>query len=105
MWCWVREALRWELSPASLDEFVSENIGTPGTSRGRVLLFLLAGISWVMWKARNDLVFSNILVSNPNILAHRIVGFLQHWCKMKSPKDQEGRERMVDRLQRGLRML
>jgi hypothetical protein len=46
-----------------------------------------------------------MLISNPNVLAYRVVGFLKHWCKMKPPEDQEGREQVVERLKEGLRML
>ena len=50
------------------------------------MIFLLAGLSWVVWKARNDWVFSNVLIWNPNVLAYRVVGFLARWSRRRTRK-------------------
>ena len=85
-----------------MEEFFSEVIWAPGWgSRRRGLIFLFAGITWVLWKIRNDWVFANKLIPSPNVLPYRIIGFLQHWSKMKTVEDQMEREKMLGRLKEG----
>ena len=67
----------------------------------RGFIFLFAGIAWVLWKIRNDWVFANKLIPSPNVLPYRIIGFLQHWSKMKTVEDQMEREKMLGRLKEG----
>jgi hypothetical protein len=85
----------------SLDNFLTEVVGEPGRAQNRQMIFLLGGVCWVLWKTRNDWVFNDILISKPNALAYRIVGYLQHRCGMAARKDQEGRQALVERLKDG----
>jgi hypothetical protein len=62
IWCWVREF------PTSLEEFLSVVVGDPGRVCNRTFISLLAGVTWAIWKTRNDWVFSNELVPSPNVL-------------------------------------
>lgn len=89
----------------SLSEFLLGEVGMLRRAQNIRLIFLLAGVTWAMWKARNDWVFSNKLISSPNVLAHRTVSFLQHWSKLKARKELAGREEMLMKLQEGLRLL
>jgi hypothetical protein len=98
IWCWVRDVLGWDSIPSSLNDFLTRVVGTLGRACNRVLVFLLAGITWATWKTRNDLVFSNKLLPSPNVLAHKIVGFLQHWSKMKAARGLVERERLLGKM-------
>ncbi|RLN07496.1 hypothetical protein C2845_PM11G09330 [Panicum miliaceum] len=105
IWCWVRDALGWDAIPVSLSDFLTGAVGVPGRAQNSRLIFLFAGVAWTLRKARNDWVFSDKLISSPNVLAHITVGFLQHWCKMKARKDQAEREELLAKLQEGLLLL
>jgi hypothetical protein len=50
IWCWVRDALGRVSFPTSLEEFLSGMVGDPGRDCNRTFIFLLAGVTWAIWK-------------------------------------------------------
>jgi len=38
--------------------------------------FILASVSWSLWKTRNNWVFNDVLVKSPKVIAYMIMGFL-----------------------------
>lgn len=58
-------------------------------------------VGWVLWKIRNDLVFSNIIIKSPKQVAYRIIGFLNQWTKMEKTGGAQ-KEKYVKELLDGL---
>lgn len=42
-------------------------------------LFVLAGVCWSLWKAKNEWLFANTLAKTPLQVVSKIKDFLQHW--------------------------
>ena len=102
---WVRDTMGWNCSPISLVDFLSEKRGIPGRARSRKMTYILAGVAQVLWKVRNDWVFTNKLISSPTILPCRIVGVMQNWGNMESRRDLVERKETLGKLQDGLGLL
>ncbi|RLM55419.1 hypothetical protein C2845_PM10G10820 [Panicum miliaceum] len=103
IWCWVRDSLGWSEIPTTVEELLQKQIdGIPSRDNMRILFYLFAGVAWAIWRTRNDWVFENKLISNPKMLAYKVIGFLRTWSKMASPEDQDKRRWLLRKLEDGL---
>jgi hypothetical protein len=102
VWCWVRDCLGWRSIPTSLDDFQARVLGAPGEKGNKLLIFLLAGVSWALWRTRNDWVFDDFLVNHPKQIAHRAFGFLQYWCPLSTKEARTRAEELSSKLHAGL---
>jgi hypothetical protein len=59
-------------------------------------------VGWALWKTRNDLVFSNIVINSPKQVAYKTFGFLKQWVKM-AKKDGAKMESWLAKLKEGLK--
>lgn len=78
IWCWIRDNIGWATCLTSLDRFVEEVLeeGEGVSKISGWKLTILIGWLGVLWKTRNDLSFSNILVKSPKQVVHKIIGIL-----------------------------
>ena len=102
LWVFIKESLGWPLYPSRCEDLC---VFLKSCKSRKTTLFICAGAMWVLWKTRNDWVFNNKLISSPNVLPHKIIGFLQHWIKLKATKDLIEREKTLGRLKEGLRLI
>ena len=86
-YCWwiFHDALFWTQIPTNLQHF---------------LIFLLACICWILWLIRNDFVFNNKVISNPNVVVHRSIIFMQKWSILLKEKERDWILKTVERLSR-----
>ena len=98
VWCWVRDSLGWSCIPASLGDFQDDFLGGPGDKDNRLTIFLFAGVSWALWRTRNDWVFDDLLVKHPNQIVHRAFGFLQYWCRLSTKGARTKTEELLTKL-------
>ena len=99
VWCWwVRDSLGWSCIPASLGDFQDDFLGGPGDKDNRLTIFLFAGVSWALWRTRNDWVFDDLLVKHPNQIVHRAFGFLQYWCRLSTKGARTKMEELLTKL-------
>jgi hypothetical protein len=61
----------------------------------------MAAMGWSLWKSRNDLVFSNIVIKSPKHVAYNSLGFMKQWIKLAS-KDGAKKEAAVEKLMEGM---
>jgi hypothetical protein len=73
-----------------------------GNSNNMSSFFILASISWSLWKTRNNWVFNDVLVRSPKAIAHMIMGFLSQWMKLLKPADRLKMEDTIAKLKEGL---
>ena len=50
-------------------------------------------------------VFSNIIVSHPTHIAHKVFGFLQYWYQLSSKEERVKAEILLNKLHNGLQRL
>lgn len=62
-----------------------------------LLWWVMAAVGWSLWKTRNDLVFSNIVIKMPKQVAYKTIGFLKQWIKLAT-KDKAKKEAWVEKL-------
>lgn len=65
----------WDSVPKSIRNFSDLLLSSVGENRD-LLWWLIAAVGWALWKTRNDLVFSNIVIKSPKHVAYRVLGFL-----------------------------
>jgi hypothetical protein len=103
VWCWVRDSLGWHGCPFSISSFESllaNNRGGVGGS-GNLFWWLMAAVGWALWKSRNELVFSDIVIKSPKQVAYRVLGFLQQWTLLEM-KEVNLKNAWVDKLKDGM---
>lgn len=100
-WCWVRDNLGWSKSPTSIKTFQENCLGTAGGSRNNMLWWIIASVGWALWKTRNDLLFSNVIVKSPKQAVYKSLGFLKQWTK-RSKEDWSRMEGVLLKLKEGL---
>ena len=78
---------------------------TDNTREGRgskeMLWWIMAAVGCSLWKTRNDLIFSNIVIKSPKQLAYESLGFLKQWIMM-ARKDGAMKEASLDKLKEGM---
>lgn len=78
-------------------------VGRGGVAKSNTLIiFLLAGVSWGLWKNRNAWIFSDLLIKNVKSLAYKILGYIQLWRKLERKEDAPTVEELIKKLQEGL---
>ena len=98
VWCWVRDSLGWQHIPSCFEDFQAGFLGDPGAKTNRIHIFFFAGVSWELWRTRNDWVFSDILVRHPKQFAHRTFGFLQQWRALSTKEAKRKVEDLLTKL-------
>lgn len=58
--------------------------------------WIIVGVGWVLWKTRNDLMMSNIIVKSPKQVAYKALGFLKQWTIIEGGHEQDGRDAAED---------
>lgn len=76
--------------------------GRRGLNHNIILILILAGVSWGLWKNMNSWVFSDLLMKYLRSLNHMILGFIQTWKKLARTKDMNKVEMLIQKLQGGL---
>jgi len=66
-----------------------------------MLWWIIAAVGWSLWKTRNDLVFSNIVINSPKQVAYKALGFLKQW-RMLVKEDGAQKEAWVEKLKEGM---
>ncbi|OEL19872.1 hypothetical protein BAE44_0019119 [Dichanthelium oligosanthes] len=85
-----------------MQHFESLLLVEAGNKENKWRLFIFAGVSWAIWRTRNDWVFSNILVKSPKTIAYRALGFLQYWKQLGRSEEQLKMTWVLEKLQEGL---
>lgn len=103
IWVWIRVSIRWSERPTSLQHF-EDMIGIGlGHVKDIAIFSILASVTWILWKTRNNWVFNDILVKSPKAIAHMILGFLSQWKKLLNPTEMMKMEDSIKKLQEGLK--
>ena len=61
----------------------------------------MAAVGWSLWKIRNDLVFSNIVIKSPKQVAYKALGFLKKWSIL-ARKEGAQKEAWLEKLKEGM---
>lgn len=81
IWCWVRDSLNWVKIPVSVKSFQSLLLANDGEGDTSLIWWVMAAVGWSLWKTRNDLVFSSIVIKTPKQVAYKVLGFLKQWSR------------------------
>jgi hypothetical protein len=103
LWVWVRISMRWTERPISIQDYEDKMRVGLGHKDIFIAFFLLAGVSWSLWKTRNDWVFNYHLIKTPKAIAYKVLGFLSQWKKMLKPEEVLKMEDTILTLQEGLK--
>jgi hypothetical protein len=100
-WCWVRDSLGWTRIPTSILSFQNLLSASGGVEGKMKLWWVMAAVGWALWKTRNDLIFSNIVIKSPKQVAYLALGFLKQWTVMEK-KEGSKKEALVEHLKEGM---
>ena len=101
-WCWVRNSLGWPKIPSSIDKFQVLCLNRGGGDRNKSLWVIVSGVGWVLWKTRNDLVFSKKILKSPKQVAYKSLGFLNQWQTLAKKEDRDNMEEFLLKMKEGL---
>jgi hypothetical protein len=73
-----------------------------GNSNDLSPFFILASVSWSLWKTTNNWVFNGVLIKSPKAIAYMIMGFLSQWMKLLKSADKLKMEDIITKLKEGL---
>lgn len=76
IWCICRDALNWNTTRRSFEEFVFLRKSDTNPISIRITLSLLAAVCWNLWLTRNNVVFREKLVYSPLAIPFQIVSNL-----------------------------
>ena len=96
-WCWVRDSLGWPGAPTSITNFQDLFLMHGDGDRKALMWWVMAAVGWALWKSRNDLVFSNIVIKSPKQVAYKSFGLMKQWIKL-AKKDGAMKEAWVEKL-------
>ncbi len=61
------------------------------------MLFLLFGaVCWTVWLNRNDFVFKNKIILNPNGILYMLLSFMQWWTVLSSMEARDGLDKLIE---------
>jgi len=64
----------------------------------RLGFFFFAGFAWALWLARNKMAIERVFPSNPIDIVYIGLSFVQRWCRLLKPTDQEKVKEGVEKL-------
>jgi hypothetical protein len=97
LWCCVRDSLGWPSAPISITNFQDLFLVQGNRDAHEIVWWVMAAVEWSIWKTRNDLVFSDIVIKSPKQVASKSLGFMKQWIKM-TRKDGAKKEAVVEKL-------
>lgn len=80
-WCWIRDSPGWPSAPISINNF-QDLFLLHGDGDNKGLAWWVTAVGWALWKSRNDLVFSNVVIKSPKQVAYKCLGLMKQWMKL-----------------------
>ena len=85
LWSFFRDSFGWDREVVDRYRVVKQE----------VLMFVCAGAMWMLWKARNNVVFNKKTVSAPTILVYKSISLVKTWISLLKPKLKPLTEEMI----------
>jgi hypothetical protein len=82
IWSVIKEGLNWERLSRSVKKFNDECLLQRGDKLNSMLFFLFGEVCWTIWLNRNDFIFKNKIIPNPNAILYRLLYFMQRWTTL-----------------------
>ena len=92
----------WPKIPSSIDKFQVLCLNRGGGDRNKSLWVIVSGVGWVLWKTRNDLVFSKKILKSPKQVAYKSLGFLNQRQTLAKKEDRDKMEGFLLKMKEGL---
>jgi hypothetical protein len=89
VWVAVKEALGWQKTPTSLEDFITNWLDSGRVRNKKLMLFGLGAICWVIWKVRNKMAIERKVVKTPQEVLYSAIFFMQSWKILLSNEEQE----------------
>jgi hypothetical protein len=77
-WSVLRDVLEWNCFPANLDDLHNKLV-EGSVKNNSLFVFFFGCFAWSLWLTRNDLVFNDIVVNQPDVIVFRTISFMQKW--------------------------
>lgn len=89
----MRDSLGWPKIPTSIISFQEICVAVDDRCNNSLMWRIVAAVGWELWKSRNGLVFSNIIViKSPKQVTYKAYGFLKQWIKLSKTEDRNKME-------------
>jgi hypothetical protein len=104
--CWgvVRDVLGWGYIPFCVEDRYAKLI-EGSSNENRNFAFLIGCLTWSLWLIRNNFVFNNSLISNPDVGIYRAISFMQKWNILSKEKERVWIDMVITKLKRRLASL
>jgi hypothetical protein len=103
-WSVLRDVLEWSYIPTKLDDLHNKLV-EGSVKNNRLFVYIFGCLAWSFWLTRNGLVFSDIVVTHPDVIVFRTISFLQKWKLLLREQEQRWMESVIFKLQRQLSLL
>jgi hypothetical protein len=77
VWCWVKDSLGCMSAPTSITKFQDLFLAQESGGEHEIVWWVMAAVGWALWKTKNDLVFSDIVIKSPKHVAYKSLGFMK----------------------------
>jgi hypothetical protein len=103
-WSVLRDELEWNYFPANLDDLHNKLV-EGSVKNNSLFVFFFGCFAWSLWLTRNNLVFNDIVVNQPDVIVFRTISFLQKWKLLLREQEQRWMDSVICKLQRQLSLL
>ena len=95
-------AFGWDKIPSSMGDLQGSRLSQMFGTNMRLSFFFFAGFAWAIWKARNKMAIERSFPNNPIDIVYSGLSFVQSWCRLLKPTDQDKLMKSVEVLKRWL---
>lgn len=87
-WSCVRDALGWAGCPHDFSDLMSGRLTKSSKLSRGLALFVLAGVTWAIWRIRNKMAIERSFPKSPMDVIHSGIAFVQRWRPLLGEDDQ-----------------
>lgn len=95
VWTSIKEMLKWEKTPKSLDNFQHNWLDARGANYYNTCLFSFAALAWTLWKIRNKMAIEKNFPKQPIEALFKSISCLQKWRILVKEGEREDLDHVI----------
>lgn len=84
LWATLREYLGWRNPVTNISDVNLMLFWNGRTKDSSLLAIIIAAACWSIWLTRNDYVFRDVIITNPDALIYRMISMMRKWSVLSN---------------------